>query len=135
MRFFTFWTAFDFRFFVIIKKERFPHSTECFEKYSLLMIKKVGGLEILKKVKTFCNMAKTDLYFQQKRSTFEKLDFELNFPRITFFSLMAVFCCNTKLVEKSPFNFFQNHKSTYFFLSLKDCIFQKTLYYEGNVPF
>ena len=29
--------------------------------------------------------------------------FELNFPRITFFSSMAVFCCNTKLVEKSPF--------------------------------
>ena len=27
---------------------------------------------------------------------------ELNFPRITFFSSMAVFCCNTKLVEKSP---------------------------------
>ena len=29
--------------------------------------------------------------------------FELNFPRITFFSSMAVFCCNTKLVEKTPF--------------------------------
>ena len=28
--------------------------------------------------------------------------FEFNFPRITFFSSMAVFCCNTKLVEKSP---------------------------------
>ena len=65
MRFFTFWTAFDFRFFVIIKKERFPHRTECFEKYSFLMIKKVGGLVILKKVevymKTVCNMGKTDL--------------------------------------------------------------------------
>ena len=28
--------------------------------------------------------------------------FELNFPRITFFSSMALFCCNTKLLEKSP---------------------------------
>ena len=64
LRFFTFWTAFDFRFFVIIEKERFSHNTECFEKYSLLMIK-VGGLVILKKVKvymkTVCNMGKTDL--------------------------------------------------------------------------
>ena len=30
--------------------------------------------------------------------------FELNFPRITFFSSIAVFCCNTKLAEKSPFD-------------------------------
>ena len=65
MRFFTFWTAFDFRFFVIIKRERFPHSTECFGKYSSLMIKKVGGLVILKQVKvymkTVCTMGKADL--------------------------------------------------------------------------
>ena len=65
MRFFTFWTAFDFRFFVLIKKERFPHRTECFEKYSILMIKKVGGLVILKKVKVcmkiVCTMGKADL--------------------------------------------------------------------------
>ena len=72
MRFFTFWTAFDFRFFVIIKKERFPHRTECFEKYSLLMIKKVGGLVILTKVKvymkTVCNMGKTVLFDNHKES-------------------------------------------------------------------
>ena len=65
MRFFTFWTAFDFRLFVIIKKERFPHGTECFEKYSLLTIKKEGRLVILKKVKvymkTVCNVGETDL--------------------------------------------------------------------------
>ena len=65
MRFFTFWTAFDFRLFVIIKKERFPNSTECFEKYSFLMIKKAGGLVILKKVKvymkTVCNMGENGL--------------------------------------------------------------------------
>ena len=65
MRFFTFWTAFDFRFFVIIKKERFPNSTECFEKYVSLMIKKVCGLVILKKVnvymKTVCTIEKRDL--------------------------------------------------------------------------
>ena len=65
MRFFTFWTAFDLRFFVIIKKYNFPHSTECFEKYHFLLIKKVGGLVILKKVinhmKSICTMRKTDL--------------------------------------------------------------------------
>ena len=65
MRFFTFWTAFDLRFFVIIKMERFPHSTECFVKYSFLIVKKVDGLVVLKKVKhymkTVCTMGETDL--------------------------------------------------------------------------
>ena len=40
MRFFTFWTAFDFKFFVVIKKYHFPHSTDCFEKYHFSMTKK-----------------------------------------------------------------------------------------------
>ena len=65
IRFFTFWAAFDLIFFVIIKKDYFPHSKECFEKYHFLSIKKVGGLVILKKgknyMKTVCTMGKTDL--------------------------------------------------------------------------
>ena len=66
IRFFTFWTAFNLRFFVIIKNYRFPHSTGCFEKITFFNDKKkVGGLVILKKdknyMKTLCNMGKTDL--------------------------------------------------------------------------
>ena len=52
-------------FFVGVKKYYFPHSTDCFEKYHFSMIKKVGGLVVLKNVenymKTVCTMGENGL--------------------------------------------------------------------------